>query len=231
MDEDKKKVFKLLLQANVELCQLSKEETLSIVNEVFEEMLYSKSRKPEICDSVNVGWYAFEGGKFSPNPDAYPNLQGVVAWCNPNLDAPKGQRGLIITPEQQSLLWGERYCKTGIGGKEDGSVNTKEILAYGHAHKIKFPAAEWCANYSKHGIKPGEGFLPAEEQLLMIAANSKVINVALRKIRGATLEGCCWSASEHGYGSAWFVYIGYKGINSRYGNAYYLYFVRCCLAF
>ena len=40
--------------------------------------------------------YAFEGGKFSSDKDAYPNCQGVVGWINPDPNAPEGDRVYVI---------------------------------------------------------------------------------------------------------------------------------------
>ena len=84
----------------------------------------------ENSSKVEVGWYAFEGGKFSPDPIAYPNRQGVVAWLNPDLKAPIGKRGLIITPDEIQLPWADEYCKTGACDTEDGVLNTGKLMAH-----------------------------------------------------------------------------------------------------
>ena len=178
---------------------------------------------------VKVGWYAFAGGKFSPVSDTYPNCQGVVGWVNPDKSAPQGQRGLIVTPDEVKKAWSDKDCETNIKDEYDGKGNTEKLIAYGKKHKINFPAAEWCAQYSKNGVRPGEGFMPSKEQLERIVANRKIVNPALQGIGGIILDGWYWSSSEYSYGTAWLVYA-YDG--SVYGNSkYYNLYVRCVLAF
>ena len=178
---------------------------------------------------VKVGWYAFAGGKFSPDPNAYPNCQGVVGWVNPDKNAPQGQRGLIVTPDEVKKAWSDKDCETNIKDEYDGKGNTEKLIAYGKKHKINFPAAEWCNTYCKNGVRPGEGFMPSKEQLKRIVANRKIVNPALQKIDGIILDGWYWSSSEYTYHDAWLVYA-YDG--SVYGNSkYYNLYVRCVLAF
>ena len=178
---------------------------------------------------IKVGWYAFAGGKFSPVSDTYPNCQGVVGWVNPDKSAPQGQRGLIVTPDEVKKAWSDKGCKTNIKDEYDGKENTEMLIAYGKAHSISFPAAEWCAQYSKNGVKPGEGFMPAEEQLKRIVANRKIVNPALQKIGGIILDGWYWSSSEYDYFGAWTVHAGDGTVYSSHKSNYYC--VRCVLAF
>ena len=90
---------------------------------------------PTTSSQIVVGWYAFAGGKFSKDP-AYPNCQGVVAWINPNPNAPIGERGLIITPDEVTLEWVYEDCEAGICDEEDGQANTRKLIAYGKEHGI-----------------------------------------------------------------------------------------------
>ena len=189
---------------------------------------------PETNDSVfpevQIGWYAFAGGKFSPDPDAYPNCQGVVGWVNPDKSAPQGQRGLIVTPDEVQKAWSDKDCETNIKDEYDGKGNTEKLIAYGKKHKIKFPAAEWCAQYSKNGVKPGEGFLPAIKQLERIVVNREIVNPALKRINGVELYGWIWSSSEGNLSRAWFVHA-YGGNVDDDAKNYYNNYVRCVLAF
>ena len=203
------------------------------VAELSHQTVSASQSTPETNDSavpeIQVGWYAFAGGKFSPNPNAYANCQGVVGWVNPDKNAPQGQRGLIVTPDEVKKAWSDKHCETNIKDEYDGKGNTEKLIAYGKAHDISFPAAEWCAQYSQNGVRPGEGFMPASEQLKRIVANRKIVNPALQKIGGIILDGWYWSSSEYSYGTAWLVYA-YDG--SVYGNSkYYNLYVRCVLAF
>ncbi len=208
-------------QAEKEQQQLQGQETVQVEKSVVEvETFFSE---------VKVGWYAFAGGKFSPVSDTYPNCQGVVGWVNPDKSAPQGQRGLIVTPDEVKKAWSDKDCETNIKDEYDGKGNTEKLIAYGKKHKINFPAAEWCAQYSKNGVRPGEGFMPSKEQLERIVANRKIVNPALQGIGGIILDGWYWSSSEYSYGTAWLVYA-YDG--SVYGNSkYYNLYVRCVLAF
>ncbi len=121
--------------------QLQEQETVQVEKSATEV----KTFFPE----VKVGWYAFAGGKFSPDPDSYPNCQGVVGWVNPDKSAPQGQRGLIVTPDEVKKAWSDKDCETNIKDEYDGKGNTEKLIAYGKKHKIKFPAAEWCNAYCK----------------------------------------------------------------------------------
>ena len=183
----------------------------------------------EDVSDVKVGWYAFAGGKFSPVSDTYPNCQGVVGWVNPDKSAPQGQRGLIVTPDEVKKAWSDKDCETNIKDEYDGKGNTEKLIAYGKKHKINFPAAEWCAQYSKNGVRPGEGFMPSEEQLKRIVANRELVNPALQGIGGIILDGWIWSSSEYSSYGAWSVYAydGGVGYSSKYDYDY----VRCVLAF
>ena len=127
------------------------------------------------------------------------------------------------------MMWSDKDCETNIKDEYDGKGNTKELIAYGKAHDIAFPAAEWCAQYSKNGVNPGEGFMPASEQLKRIVANREIVNPALQKIGGIILDGWIWSSSEYTNDGAWNVNASNGGVGwyGKYGSHY----VRCVLAF
>ena len=202
--------------------QLQEQETVQVEKSAIEVKTF--------FSEVKVGWYAFAGGKFSPDPDSYPNCQGVVGWVNPDKNAPQGQRGLIVTPDEVKKAWSDKHCETNIKDEYDGKGNTEKLIAYGKAHDISFPAAEWCAQYSKNGVKPGEGFMPASEQLKLIVANRKIVNPALQKIGGIILDGWIWSSSEGSNYTAWNVGASCGGV-SYDGKAWDTLYVRCVLAF
>ena len=203
------------------------------VAELSHQTVSASQSTPETNDSavpeIQVGWYAFAGGKFSPNPNAYANCQGVVGWVNPDKNAPQGQRGLIVTPDEVKKAWSDKHCETNIKDEYDGKGNTEKLIAYGKAHDISFPAAEWCAQYSQNGVRPGEGFMPASEQLKRIVANREIINPAMQKIDGVELGGWIWSSSKYSYNYAWTVHAGDGTVYSSHNSNYYC--VRCVLAF
>ena len=209
-------------QQQTKLQQLQEQETVQVEKSAIEvETFFSE---------VKVGWYAFAGGKFSPDPDSYPNCQGVVGWVNPDKNAPQGQRGLIVTPDEVKKAWSDKHCETNIKDEYDGKGNTEKLIAYGKAHDISFPAAEWCAQYSQNGVRPGEGFMPASEQLKRIVANRKIVNPALQKIGGIILDGWIWSSCEYDGSGARDVLADNGAVD--YSCKYHLYhYVRCVLAF
>ena len=203
------------------------------IAELSHQTVSASQSTPETNDSavpeIQVGWYAFAGGKFSPNPNAYANCQGVVGWVNPDKNAPQGQRGLIVTLDEVKKAWSDKHCETNIKDEYDGKGNTEKLIVYGKAHGISFPAAEWCAQYSQNGVRPGEGFMPASEQLKRIVANREIINPAMQKIDGVELGGWIWSSSKYSYNYAWTVHAGDGTVYSSHNSNYYC--VRCVLAF
>lgn len=186
------------------------------------------------CDCVfpEVGWYAFADGKFSPEPDSYPNCWGVVGWVNPDKRAPQGRRGLIVVPDAIRASWSGKNCKTDIKNIYDGQSNMSRLLVYGRSHDVVIPAAEWCADYGKNGVKAGEVFWPAKEQLEGIVANRDVVNSALEIIGGVKLTGWIWTSCEHSYSLAVSTCAdnGLVG-RSAHGIKARKRFVRCVIAF
>ncbi len=159
--------------------------------------------------------YAFEGGKFSSDKDAYPNCQGVVGWINPDINAPEREKIYVVLPEQINVPYAIRYCETEIDNSLDGRGNTQKLIAYGKIHKVQFPAAEYADNYTKNGLKKGETFWPAQEQLARVCVNGEIIHKTLKIING-TFDGLLWASDEFVYERAWYV-------NSRNGRANYNY--------
>ena len=180
---------------------------------------------------IKIGWYAFEGGQFSSDPEAYPNLQGVVAWLNPNPDAPIGERGLILMPEATRDIWAEDAYKTGFGDENDGKANTQKIIAFASEHNVKYPAATWCHSYSNIGVKSGEGFLPAKNQLQAMIDKCEIINMALKRIGGVRLDGWIWSSSEYNDHFVWGINANHGTVDGLTKYSYYGYYVRCVIAF
>ena len=208
--------------------QPQEQETVQVEPRRVVEKSAAEAKAP--FSEVKVGWYAFAGGKFSPDPNAYANCQGVVGWVNSDKSAPQGQRGLIVTPDEVKKAWSDKHCKTNIKDKYDGKGNTKKLIAYGKAHGLSFPAAEWCVRYSKNGVKPGEGFMPDKEQLKRIVMNRKIINPALKRIDGDAISGLIWSSSEYSSRYAWLVHAGDGSVGYSSKSRYFGY-VRCVLAF
>ena len=233
--DDKKQELKDVLLSLAQNYGLSAGEFKDLAAEVTQELEKESDvpQEQEVIQTtsaqIEVGYYAFAGGKFSKDPNAYPNCQGVVAWLNPDPNAPIGKRGLILMPDAMLKLWADKNCETGIGDEEDGHANTKGLIAYGKEHGVSFPAAEWCYAYSKNGVKPGEGFLAAKKQLEWIVANCDAINSSLEKIGGKILKNWIWSSFESCYTGAWCVFADYGNVDWDYKKLANT--VRCVLAF
>ena len=232
--DDKKQELKDVLLSLAQNYGLSAGEFKDLAAEVTQELEKESDvpQEQEVIQTtsaqIEVGYYAFAGGKFSPDPNAYPNCQGVVAWLNPDPNAPIGKRGLILMPETVKTWLADKNCETGIGDEEDGKTNTRSLIAWGKKHEISFPAAEWCYRYSQNGVKSGEGFLPAKKQLERIVASRDIINPALEKIDGKILNGWIWSSSEYSYNYAWYMSVD----GCVFGNSKINPFsVRCVIAF
>ena len=208
--------------------QPQEQETVQVEPRRVVEKSAAEAKAP--FSEVKVGWYAFAGGKFSPDPNAYANCQGVVGWVNSDKSAPQGQRGLIVTPDEVKKAWSDKHCETNIKDEYDGKGNTEKLIAYGKAHGLSFPAAEWCIRYSKNGVKPGEGFIPALKQLERIVTNRKIINPALKRIDGIILGGWIWSSSEHSSCYTWEVSANNGHMHGDYKSNYFDH-VRCVLVF
>ena len=216
---------------------LSKEEVISYWQQKSNKEILNTETSPiinadfpadDIRSQTKLFWYAFEGKKFSPEPNAYPNCQGVVGWINPDPNAPEGDKIYVVLPEQKSLQYSTDYEETGADDLYDGRGNTKKLIEYEKEHNVSFPAAEFAFNYCKNGVKKGEAFGPAREQLKRVCANRDYIREALRWI-GGTFEGWLWSSSEYDFSGAWYVgsILGYVS----YGNKDDAYSVSCFLAY
>ncbi len=138
--------------------------------------------EPFDVSGVKVGWYAFTNGKFSPDFTAYPQIKGIVVWTNPDHRAPIGRRGLIMLTESSNQCWAGNVVKTGICDQDNGWLNTQKLAEYADNYQVRFPAVEWCRNYSRNGVKKGSAFIPAINQLMQIYENIRLIRAAYRNI-------------------------------------------------
>ena len=192
------KVKQTLSQTEVE------QENKAVQQQNVEDVLVVNPEFPadDVRSRTQLFWYAFEGKKFSPNHDAYPNCQGVVGWINPNPNAPDGDKIYVVLPEQQTLQYFTKFVETGTNDLYDGRANTLKLIKYGKKHNVNFPPAEFAFNYTENGVKKGEAFWPARKQLERVAENCYDIRKSLKLI-GGTFEGWLWSSSERSGIYAW----------------------------
>lgn len=220
----KEKVFPLYIDSS--WCTSQQMPAGNIIGKIWAPL----SEQPQnAVPETQIGWYAFAEGKFSPNPKDYPKCQGVVAWINPEENAPKGERGLILMPEESDRIWVTEYGKTEVDSDEDGYGNTKRLLEYGKKNDVRFLAAEWCAEYCRNGIKSGEAFMPAVKQLQKMLRNLETINRSLAEIDGVQLHGWIWSSTDGNCYYAWGMATQMKSLS--YNTKHYHALVRCVLAF
>lgn len=163
-------------------------ELSSVTEKIIEN--YSQTAFP----NVKVGWYAFANGKFSSDKNAYSDLLGVVAWINPNKNALKGSRGLILLRDELNEVWQTKKCLTNISDSDNGEENTEKCEKVSLNRGISFPLFEWCKNYTKRTGK--KVFVPAINQLIKISKNLDTINNSLKDIKSPILKGWVVSSTE-----------------------------------
>ena len=161
------------------------------------EVLQSIAEQPKQDDfpQIKVGYYAFDGYLFSPYPDAYLKRQGVVVWVNPDKNAPKGKRGLVMIPKLFAATIASRFSDEKLDDFEDGSANTQKMLAR-KKYGVSFYGAELLSRYTHNGIQAGQVFIPAIGQLARIAKETNKINRALLNIKAQPLKGVVLSSTE-----------------------------------
>ena len=197
-----------VIEKLISLCGLTRKDFMSYWQRELTEKEQSKQedckelpkywyqmQTPDIRRNVKLFDYAFEGGKFSPNPKAYPNCQGVVGYINPYADASEGNKIFVVLPEQGYCTFSDAPCEVGTQFCKSGKEATLILIQYGQKYGLKFPAAEYANNYCKNGIKKGEAFLPSSQELNAVCKNAEGIREAIKKI-GGYFDGSLWSATE-----------------------------------
>jgi len=182
---------KKLISDNMQMLGLKPEDMIDfwLSNGMLSPMFLENAEKYEVSLEVYPGWYAFDGYRFSPNPEAYPNRQGVVAFVDMN--APKGKRIGVLLPK---VVVSTRYHPSyGLLGATDENDGLKNSLLIG-IEKDGFEVS---------GINPDDIFSPAKSQGELIAANLDVINSALGKIGGDFLYDFNWLSTEIDEKNAW----------------------------
>ena len=138
----------------------------------------------------------FEGYRFSPNPDAYPNRQGVVSFVDMN--APKGKRiGVLLSKEVVSTRYHPSYGLLGANDENDGLKNSLLIGIEKDGFEVL-------------GVDPKDIFSPAKKQGEMIVENLDLVNSALEKIGGDLLYDFNWLSTEIDEKNAWVMNFGAK---------------------
>ena len=115
---------------------------------------------------LKVGDYAFNGGLFSSHPNTYPFCIGVIGWLNPDKNAPKGQRGLIVWPEQIVSSWTSTSCLTGVADFSNGLANTKDLANMRYRIGAYVLGVEYCLDNTPN--QPFDLYWPAVEELKKI---------------------------------------------------------------
>lgn len=169
---------------------INKEVDTDTLEEVFCRLELDTTIEPQ------VGGFAFINGLFAPYSDAYSGLLGVVAWLNSDTNAKEGERGLILIPKKFTDKWSNNYGKTKIDHLSDGMQNTNQLMVWSKLKKYVFYAAQKCVNYHSKGIKKGQAFLPAVNQLSEIVKNVTPIRAAMREL-GLDFGGKLLTSTEY----------------------------------
>ena len=164
-----------------------------------------KFDKNDIRSRVKIGWFVFAGGYVSSDKDAYPNCQGVVGIINDDPNAKESNRIKVVLRHQEKLKWCEDAIYVVAIDDYNGKENTRKLLECGKKKGIKFPAMAFAQDYAFDGVKAGEAYVPAVNELIELSKNFKVIDDALKQI-GGSFNAWYWSSSENStYYYAWIV--------------------------
>ena len=153
--------------------------------------------------NLKVGDYAFRGGFFSPHPETYPFCIGVIGWLNPDNNAPKGQRGLIVWPEQIVSSWTSVPYLTGVCGSSNGRANTELLASMRCRIGARILGVDYCLDNTPD--QPFDLYWPSLEELQKITQNNEIIRAALEKIEGEFI-GFLYSSTEVDADYAYTVY-------------------------
>lgn len=118
--------------------------------------------------------------------------------------------GLAVTLDRPSLYpWGDsetdvpmiRNCAE---CEPSGGLNTRNLVLFGEANFISYPAAEACYNYKVDNIRKGFVSLPSIQELKLLYQNKTKVNNILRVLNKSELaNGVLWSSNEQDKGYAW----------------------------
>lgn len=190
--------IKELITESMQEFELTPEDMVDfwLKNGMLSPMFLKNAEKYEDSLEVYPGWYAFEGYRFSPNPEAYPNRQGVVSFVDMN--APKGKRiGVLLPKRVMKTCYHPQAVLLGANDENDGLKNSLLI----GIEKDGFDVT---------GISPNDLFRPAKMQGDMIAENLDAVNSALEKIDGDLLYDFSWLSTEIDEKNAWAINFGAK---------------------
>lgn len=154
-------------------------------------------RMANVSQDAKVGQFMFPQGDgiVSHDPTAGDMISGIVAFRSKSNEV--GKRGLLIMPQEvQDLNWADSNFYFGCTDLEDGQSNCQKLLKIASEKNIKLPAIEYCSQYAKNGVMPGEGFMGAIRQLEEIANNWDIIRNSLNLIKASPCNGWMMSSSE-----------------------------------
>ena len=186
---------KKLISDNMQMLGLKPEDMVDfwLKNGMLSPMFLENAEKYEISFEVYPGWYAFEGYRFSPNPEAYPNRQGVVSFVD--MSAPKGKRiGVLLPKMVMSTRYHSQTIWLGANDENDGLKNSKLIGVE-------------VDDFDVVGIDKDNIFSPAIKQLEACGENQELVNPALLAIGGDPLYEFIWSSTEVDEGYAYGIYF------------------------
>lgn len=135
--------------------------------------------------------------------DASNPCIGIVFEVNAD-----GKSGKIVSLDEGTLSWSTFEQETGIDHPSNGAVNTRAVKNWiasvantDNKTLADFPAFNWCNNISNNDDYR-MWYLPAMEELKILATNVDNVNTALTNLGRTTLDtnygtGCYWSSQEY----------------------------------
>ncbi|WP_159063602.1 DUF6562 domain-containing protein [Parabacteroides bouchesdurhonensis] len=149
---------------------------------------------------LKVGNYYYADGTWSTVLDANKTCIGIVFTVNAD-----GKSGKIVSLDETNLKWSTVNKETGISNTSDGAANMTAVQAWiasdantDNNTLADFPAFNWCIN-KNDGSRTW--YLPAVEELKILAQNADNVNTALTTLNKTTLDtneekGYYWSSHE-----------------------------------
>lgn len=104
-------------------------------------------------------------------------------------------------------IWGRCVNTPIYCSKEKGKENTVYLINNVDWF-YRYPAAEYCYNYTTTGTKIGDWFLPSYGELSKIYKQKDDINIVLDLLDKPLIKDeYYWSSTEAGAGAAWILYM------------------------
>ena len=158
------------------------------------EYLAAKEMTYDVPEVILPGMYVYAEGRISAGIFPGYQVMAVVAYVEDNTV-------YAVCLRRDKLPWSSDLIHA--GGTQisiDGQESTRKILEVVRKTKKCAEAAQWCFDYVEDGVRKGDAFLPAIDELLKLQVHMKAINAALEAIDIPASRGYVLSSTETEYG-------------------------------